>query len=297
MEGRLKSVSTQTSFIVRPKLQVIVPSSSSSSSESSDESTDSDDSMAGASARQLAGKIQRFDPNECSWTIYSSMLEDYFALHDIDDANVDIKRKILLTSIGMKSLKMLWERFNPDAPQTKTYDELCAAMEAHYVSIPITVSERFNFYSRKQKENESPQEYLAELRKLAKNCRFNAFLEEALRDMFVIGQFDREIQLRLLSGDFDLDASFALAKSLYSAASKTKEIRREAPSAMSVHYSSNKSSKQSKSCWRCGNNHSADLCKFKDRECYVCRKMGHIKYKCPEGKRKKKSSRRNHVVC
>lgn len=56
--------------------------------------------MAGANARQLVGKIQRFDPNECSWTIYRRMLEDFFAFQEIDDANIDIKRAILLVSIG-----------------------------------------------------------------------------------------------------------------------------------------------------------------------------------------------------
>ena len=167
-----------------------------------------------------------------------------------------------------KSYNMLWERFNPDEPQSKTYDELCEAMEEHYVNIPITVTERYNFYTRRQKEGETPQEYLAELRKLAKNCKFNAFLNEALRE-------------------YTLEQSVRVAQSAFSVAQKTKEIRNEAAVSATV-YAVRRPKKSTKSCWRCGEKHNPETCKYRDSACYRCKKVGHLKTRCPEGSARKR---------
>ena len=167
----------------------------------------------------------------------------------------------------------------------------------HYVNIPITVAERYNFYTRRQKEGETPQKYLAELRKLAKNCKFNAFLNEALRDMFVIGQFDRETQEQLLSAEYTLEQSVRVAQSAFSAAWKMKEIRNEAAVSATV-YAVRRPKKSTKSCWRCGEKHHPESCKYRDSACYRCKKVGHLKTRCPEvsaRKRDETPDRYNYV--
>ncbi|XP_033731244.1 uncharacterized protein K02A2.6-like [Pecten maximus] len=44
---------------------------------------------------------------------------------------------------------------------------------------------------------------------------------------------------------------------------------------------------QHKPCYRCGGNHDPKVCRFKDSECYYCKKKGHIKEKCLSRQRNK----------
>ena len=44
----------------------------------------------------------------------------------------------------------------------------------------------------KQKDTESVTDLVAELKPLAAECEFDAFLDQALRDIFAIGIGDRE---------------------------------------------------------------------------------------------------------
>ena len=51
-------------------------------------------------------------------------------------------------------------------------------------------------------------EYVAELRKLSEHCKFEAFLDDALRDRFVCGLRSEAAQKKLL---FETDLTFAKA--------------------------------------------------------------------------------------
>jgi RNase H-fold protein (predicted Holliday junction resolvase) len=70
----------------------------------------------------------------------------------------------------------------PEKPNEKTYDQLTAALKAHFNPKPVVIAERFHFHHRTQSGEESVTEYVAELKKLARNCNFSQHLEEALWD-------------------------------------------------------------------------------------------------------------------
>ena len=40
-------------------------------------------------------------------------------------------------------------------------------------------------------------------------------------------------------------------------------------------------------CFRCGENHSAQICTFKERNCIYCKQKGHIAERCPNRSRSK----------
>ena len=58
-------------------------------------------------------------------------------------------------------------------------------------------SHRVRFYTRKQKDTESVTDFVSELKLLAAECEFDAFLDQALCDIFAIGIADRETQRKL----------------------------------------------------------------------------------------------------
>lgn len=79
-------------------------------------------------------------------------------------------------------------------------------MKGFYDPLPLEIAENFRFHQRKQKEDESIQEFLAALQKLSLHYKFGDYLRTALRNQFVFGLANKRIQARLLEiPDLTLD--------------------------------------------------------------------------------------------
>ncbi|ETW97619.1 MAG: hypothetical protein ETSY2_44310 [Candidatus Entotheonella gemina] len=129
---------------------------------------------------------------------YLERLELYF------DANaVEASRKVavLLTVIGSKTYDTLWSLLAPTLLRDKTFPELLVILKEHFDPKPLVIGERFHFYRRNQKANETVAEFLADLWKLNIRCEFGTFLDQALRDRFVCGVRNNAIQKKLLTVD------------------------------------------------------------------------------------------------
>ena len=135
---------------------------------------------------------------------------------------------------------------------------------------------------------ESVTTYLAELRRLATNCKFEGFLSSALRDRFVCGLRDSETQKRLLAeADLKLDKAIEISQGMEAAALQTKRFQTqvgsppetEPPSTVGkVHQPSQgrraEPPEQERRCYRCGAaNHLANSCKFLKSKCMQCGKI------------------------
>ena len=70
-------------------------------------------------------------------------------------------------------------------------------MSKRYNPKGTIVLQRYRFHTHFQKE-ESITEFTAALQRLAAKCEFKTFLDEALRDQFVVGLKDGNIQRKLL---------------------------------------------------------------------------------------------------
>ena len=79
---------------------------------------------------------------------------------------------------------------------------------------------------RNQAPGEPVADYMAELRHLAMHCKFEAYLEEALRDRLVCGLRSEGVQKQLLTyTDLTLAKAVEVAQSMEAAARDTQEIR------------------------------------------------------------------------
>jgi len=74
---------------------------------------------------------------------------------------------VFLTLVGSKTYALLSGLIAPAKPATKTYADLKAVLRQHLKPKPLVIVERFEFHRRVQKENETVDEYMAELRTLA----------------------------------------------------------------------------------------------------------------------------------
>ncbi len=162
----------------------------------------------------------------------------------------DDKVTVLLSVIGGKMYSLLRDLLSPVLPQDATYETLGEALTKHFEPRPIVIAERFHFHRRNQASEESVAEFLAELRCLATHCKFEGYLEQALRDRLVCGLKSENAQKKLLSEtDLTLQRAGTTEKN-------AKSLKHGEPLVHQVSVAGRNSP-----CHRCGrSNHTANNC-------------------------------------
>ena len=146
----------------------------------------------------VIGSIEQFDVGTSDWPTYAARLDQFIAANAIDE---DKKVATLLTVVGSATYKLFQNLLAPDKPSDKDYDQLCKALKDHLAPKPLIIAERYRFHKRDQRSGETTAQYIAELRRLARNCDFGGHLADALRDRFVSGVTNHTICKSLLSED------------------------------------------------------------------------------------------------
>ena len=247
------------------------------------------------SAMARGTRFAEFQTGE-DWSDYVDRFDQHCIANDIVDTDAKPqKRALFLSCVGPTTYKLIKTLLAPDKATDKKYEDLCKLVEDHVAPKPIVIAERYNFYTRKQKEGESVSQYLTELHKLAETCEFGAFLDQALRDIFVIGLNDRQAQQRLLSDKEKKTMADAFEVALsYERAHQHVDTLQGDSKVKKVEYKKGEYKRRSfKECFRCGrNNHRADDCYFQKTKCYICEQVGHIQSKCPKNTGKREGSTR-----
>ena len=116
---------------------------------------------------------------------------------------------------------------------------------------------------------------MAELRCLSTHCKFEAFLDEALRERLVCGLRSEAIQKKLLTeAELSLTKAIDLSIGMEAAEKNAKSLKE-------TETSVNRITPSRRPCYRCGqNSHDQKDCKFRDAECHNCGKRGHIAPVC-----------------
>ena len=249
-------------------------------------------------ASSNVGCLEPFAVDTGEWASYSARLDQYLTVNTISDG--DLQKATMLTVIGGPAFTLLRDLLAPDAPEDKTFAELKDALKAHLSPQPLVIGERYRFYQRDQHSGESIAMYVADLRRLARTCQFEAHLQEALRDRFVCGLRSGQTRKKLLATDkLTFDTAVATAKADELASRDAVEVA-AADAGRGAGTGVNKVRSQPSTrhnakpgagtpCFRCGGtNHLADECRFKDTVCRACQKKGHIERVCrskPSGNR------------
>lgn len=130
-------------------------------------------------------RIQEFQPETDS-------IGTYFTANNIEDGK---KVLILLSSIGSQTYD-LRDLVAPDAPGNKSFNGISTTLQTHFEPQCSTIMERYHFHKRDQLIGETVAMYDAAL---AAHCKFDAALQNTLRDRFVYVLCHSTIQRRLFS--------------------------------------------------------------------------------------------------
>ncbi|XP_059217655.1 uncharacterized protein LOC131994788 [Stomoxys calcitrans] len=155
--------------------------------------------------------VNEFNPNMESWEVWKERLEIHFC--EIGCTEDNIKKSILLKSIGAVPYKVLHSLCSPDSPVRKTYDELCVILDTQYTPPTIVFSERKKFHVAVKNDGESVAEWYARVKTLALNCKFGAHLDAFILNQFVMGLPNFMFE-RLCEEDETLTVQSALRKAM-----------------------------------------------------------------------------------
>ncbi|XP_053968869.1 uncharacterized protein LOC128870291 [Anastrepha ludens] len=155
--------------------------------------------------------IPEFNPNVESWNVWKERLEIHFCEVNCTDDNV--RKSILLKSIGAVPYKVLHSLCSPATPVSKSFKELCEILDTQYTPPTIVFSERKIFHISTKQESESVAEWYARVKMLALNCKFGVNLDAFVLNQFVMG-LPNFIFERLCEEDENLTIQSALRKAM-----------------------------------------------------------------------------------
>ena len=143
------------------------------------------------------GRLSEFDLQKKDWILYSERLQAYFAANKIEDGGK--KKAILLSVVGAETYQLMRSLVALEKPAAKSFDALVKLVQDHNQPTPSVIVQRFKFNSRTQRSGKFIATFVAELRKLAKHCKFQATLDNMLRDRLMCGVTDERLQCCLLA--------------------------------------------------------------------------------------------------
>lgn len=201
----------------------------------------------------------------------------------------------------------------------KKYETVLKKFEDYFVPIKNESVSSHIFFTRNQEPGEMFDAYLTELKKLSNDCNFGTLKDRLIRDRVVAGILDKRVKDRLLrETDLTLEKTIKICKSAELSEQHvkkfedTKEVaninkkqqnggnssrgagndksRRVQPkqvtsSSSSAARETSDSSKQEKTCQRCGYKHRYQNCPAFNKKCNKCDKTGHFAKMCNNDKR------------
>ena len=237
----------------------------------------------------MAESIAQFEPYNENDDIeeYFERAELFFEVHKVATAK---KAAHLLSDIGSKTYTVLKSLTAPTLPAECDYKRIKEVLIQHYKPTPLTIAKRFAFHKRDQLPEEKINDFVIELRRLARSCDFGSFLEQALRDRFVCGLVNTNMQKRLLTEKkLTLERAIAIATAMEMAVLEPQESKKKAivPGHTEEEEEINRigTQKYVGCCYCCGKKgHMASQCRFRTYKCHKCSKVGHLQAVCPGDK-------------
>ncbi len=107
----------------------------------------------------------------------------------------------------------IYRTFEFETSEVDKIKPLIEKFEDYCIPKQNTTMQRYKFNKRVQGDAESVDQYITELRLLAKNCSFGKLQEELIRDRIICGVKSERLQARLLrEGDLTLEKAISICK-------------------------------------------------------------------------------------
>ena len=250
-----------------------------------------------------------------NWEFFRQQWEDYEVATGLDQRDSKIRLATLRSVMGRECMQIFMNLKLTDE-ERKDVKTCVEALETHFKPKRNVVYERYVFNMCSQNAEETVDEFVNRIRKLASSCQFGTLTEELIRDKLVLGISDQSTKLRLLKEE-DLTLNKAVniccsseianiqlksmkvsskeVKEVHAVHGKTHRKSNKTPfnggktklRATKDHQLSSKSHNSSKrKCYRCGRllDHKLKDCPAFGQTCNSCGKENHFASVCLSSK-------------
>ena len=196
-----------------------------------------------------------------------------------------VKSSILLSCIGPQG-REIYNTFT-FSQEEENFDYNVIVQKFENFCIPrqnITLL-RYTFLTYKQKEDQSFDEFMTQLKKLSSDCAFGELKNSLIKDIVVIGVTDDSLRERMLrEPNLTLERAIALGQSAEQTKIHAKELKQEAEIyGVKFRKKENRYSQATKKIKQCkywGRTHIRRACPAFHQTCNECHKKGHFANVC-----------------
>ena len=156
-----------------------------------------------------------------NWKKFKRTWDNYAVVTRLNRFEDEFKTATFLSCIGEDALEIFEGLDFPSEDDRKKLEVVITKFQEFYLGETNETYERFVFNSRQKKENETVDQYITTLRRLAQTCNFCACLRDSLiRDRLVLGFNNNDIQKKLLQ---DRKLTLTKAIDICRSSEKTKQ--------------------------------------------------------------------------
>lgn len=132
-----------------------------------------------------------------NWKNFRRQLDIFMIASELNAKTSEIKAAVVLNLVGQEAIE-LFDTFDLTDEQKKNYDEVLKAFETFCKPKTNELYERYMFNKRDQKEGESFDTFLMDIKRLARTCEYKDNEEMMLRDRIVFGIYNSKLRTKLL---------------------------------------------------------------------------------------------------
>ena len=133
---------------------------------------------------------------ESNWKAFKESWCDYRVATELDKKSPAIQVATLRAVMGKECKERLMSLALAD-DDAKDPDVIITKLTKHFAPARNVLYDRYMFHTANQQQNETVDQFVVRLRKLAEPCKFQALQDEMIRDRLVLGCKDKQAQARL----------------------------------------------------------------------------------------------------
>lgn len=215
-----------------------------------------------------------------NWNFFKASWKNYGAAIELEKKSAAIQVGTLLSVMG-KTCYQIYENLPMTEAERAKPDKIIEKLTEFFEPKRNTIYERYSFNLATQKDNESVEQFVHNLRKLASTCEYGTLHDELIRDRIVIGINDHATRSRLLrDSKLDLQKAIDTCRASEQAKSQMQKLEQ---STDQVHFAKKKQSNKSNkvtNCSYCGGEHKRGQCPAYGTTCHKCNKGNHYAKVC-----------------
>ncbi|XP_071569396.1 uncharacterized protein [Temnothorax nylanderi] len=198
----------------------------------------------------------------------------------IDKPN-EIRANLLKNRIGKVGIEAIQNMSFDNMQDRDDMDILIKKLEEYFNPPKKEVVERYQFFTRSKRQNESIEQYINILKEKAKTCNFNDMTESIIRDKIILDTHDKILRKKFFEADnLDLLKLVAIYNDYNINTEKMKQVTAENKAEPTRFPQKPPDNNAKRVCWRCNHQHPQRKCFAWGSKCTKCGGINHFTQCC-----------------